>query len=78
MDGLRTRVEFLGSLPRARKDAFLSRVEAGLASHIRASESDCRRTRKQGSAAEHLAARGALLMLRARRAWLREVRAARD
>jgi hypothetical protein len=76
MDALRTRVEFLGSLPRARREAFLTSVETGLASHIRAIERDCRRTRAEASAAEHLSARGALLMLRARRVWLREVRAA--
>jgi hypothetical protein len=76
MDALRTRVEFLGALSRDRKEAFLASVETGLSSHVRIIETHCRQTKRKGNTTDHLAARGALLMLRARRVWLREVRSA--
>lgn len=77
MDALRTRVEFLGALSRARREAFLTSVESGLSTHIRIVQRHCRRSMGKAKTADHLTARGALLMLRARRLWLREVRAAR-
>src|SRR5215471_10904004 len=43
MDALRTRVEFIGTLPRARREAFLATVEGGLASQLRTIENDCRK-----------------------------------
>jgi DNA-binding PadR family transcriptional regulator len=77
MDALRTRVEFLGALSRGRREAFLISVETELSSYIRVVERHCRRAMREGKAADHLSARGALLMLRARRLWFREVRAVR-
>jgi DNA-binding PadR family transcriptional regulator len=70
-DPLRTRVGFLGILPPAERQAFVAGALAGVEAHMRIVHSDLERRRADRSPWERLTARGALAMLKARRAWLR-------
>jgi DNA-binding PadR family transcriptional regulator len=76
MDALRTRARFLGALPPKRRQAFIAEAQARLRSEIRVVEADCRSRSGDRDPFSRLTARGALLMLRAREAWLKELRAA--
>jgi DNA-binding PadR family transcriptional regulator len=73
VDALRTRLQFLGALSPARRAAFLQDARTGLQDHIVEVEKDCRTSRGGPDPYHHLVARGALAMVRARRAWLKEV-----
>jgi len=74
VDPLRTRLSFLGSLPPAGRRAFLAQAEAKLRVHIRQVHADYLLKQQRGELYERLVSRGALMMLRARLKWLREVR----
>ena len=73
VDSLRARVRFLGSLPLAQRIAFLAEARTKVEAHLRIVEQDCRVRRAAGETFAYLTARGALLALRARLTWLREV-----
>jgi DNA-binding PadR family transcriptional regulator len=72
-DPLRSRMRFLGALPKARKISLLREVEARLSGHLRQVEEDCDRYRRAGEPHACLMARGAVRMLQARLEWVREV-----
>jgi DNA-binding PadR family transcriptional regulator len=71
-DPLRTRVHFLGALSTRRRATFLREARQSADEHLRLIEEDCRRRAREGSY-EYLMARGAVMMMQARCAWLREV-----
>jgi DNA-binding PadR family transcriptional regulator len=73
MDPLRTRLEFLGALTPGMRRAFVKDARLKLEEHIAATRADCRATRGKKDPARHLVARGALIMLLARKDWLKEV-----
>jgi len=75
VDSLRTRVRFLAALPPGKRDRFLADALAGIDIAIRAVDRDARLRLAEKNVMGHAVGRGALLTLRARRAWLREVRA---
>lgn len=75
-DPLRTRLSFLGSLPAAARRAFVEEALAGNEAALKATRIDLREARKEADPWRRLVARGALAALRARKAWLREVRRA--
>jgi len=74
-DPLRTRIRFLGALPAGRRRALLDEAQKNVERHFAAVRRDCRRCRKEGDP-EYWMARGAVLAMQARRAWLRELLAA--
>ncbi len=73
-DPVRTRVLFLEVLPPARRRKFLDGVERQLDEHLAELREARRAVLASGEPSLALAARGALLVARARRRWLREVR----
>jgi DNA-binding PadR family transcriptional regulator len=72
VDPLRVRIRFLGSLSLNQRNAFLKEARRKVGAHLRTVERDCRARRAAGDTFSYLTARGALLALRARIAWLRE------
>lgn len=72
VDPLRTRLRFLGALAPAKRAAFLAHAEVRLEGHLAAARRDLERRRQKGDRFDCLMARGAILMLRARIAWVRE------
>jgi DNA-binding PadR family transcriptional regulator len=73
VDPLRVRIRFLGSLSPKQRNTFLSEARRKVRAHVRMVERDCRARRADGDTFSYLTARGALLALRARMTWLREV-----
>ncbi len=71
-DPLRTRIRFLGALPAAKQTAFLKAAEQAVEEQLRNVLRDNRRYRAK-SGFDYWMARGALLAMRARRAWLKEL-----
>jgi DNA-binding PadR family transcriptional regulator len=71
-DPLRTRVRFLGALSPAEQRQFVFEAARRTADHLRLVEKDCRAKRSQDTF-QHLMARGALLSMQARCAFVREV-----
>lgn len=71
-DPLRTRIHFLGALPVRQRTRFLREARERAQHHLRLIQADCRRRARQGTY-EYLMARGAVIMMQARCAWLREV-----
>ena len=74
-DPLRTRIRFLGLLPLEKQKELLRVAQQSVEWHLLEMLSDCRRRRVKGGF-EYWMARGALMAMRARRAWLREMVAA--
>jgi DNA-binding PadR family transcriptional regulator len=71
-DPLRTRVRFLGALPRDKQRQFIRQARRRTQDHLHAVEEDCKVRRSAGNF-QFLMARGALLSMRARCAFVREV-----
>jgi DNA-binding PadR family transcriptional regulator len=71
-DPLRTRVRFLGALPLDQRRQFIRRAHRQTQEHLRLVEEDCKLRRSTGNF-QYLMARGALLSMRARCAFVREV-----
>jgi len=71
-DPLRTRVRFLGAIRASQRTAFLQNAYQRTQAHLRAVEADCERKRAKGEF-QYLMARGALLSMQSRCAFLREV-----
>jgi DNA-binding PadR family transcriptional regulator len=71
-DPLRTRLRFLGALPPRRRNAFLAEAEAGLREHLQVLKKDFQR-RREDDRFSRLMARGAIRMVQARLAWIREI-----
>jgi DNA-binding PadR family transcriptional regulator len=71
-DPLRTRLRFLGALPTARRNTFLAEAEARLQEHLKVLKRDFRRRRDQDRFSRMMA-RGAVRMVQARLAWIREI-----
>jgi len=71
-DPLRTRVRFLGAISAKHQTAFLQNAYQRTQEHLRAVEADCERKRTQGKF-QYLTARGALLAMQSRCAFLQEV-----
>lgn len=76
MDPLRTRLRFLEALPAGERTRFIRECRRRLREHLEEVREDCRRRRRSGDRYEYLMARGALLAVRARLAWLSEVQKA--
>jgi len=76
-DPLRTRIRFLDAVPAARQRAFLDEARAAVDRHMLVMLADYRERRKRGGF-ETWMARGAILAMRARRAWLTEMARALD
>jgi DNA-binding PadR family transcriptional regulator len=72
-DPLRTRLGFLRALATAQQAVFLAEAERGIGGQIRRVEEDYAQRAAAGDAIGRLTARGALLALQARLAWIREV-----
>jgi DNA-binding PadR family transcriptional regulator len=73
MDALRTRVGFFELLSPAGRTVFLEEARAKLQVHLHNVRQDCRRSRGQTDPFDYLVARGALAVLLAREAWLKDV-----
>lgn len=71
-DPLRTRVRFLGAVSPKQQRAFLQNAHQRTQAHLRAVEADCERKRVEGEF-QYLMARGALLSMQSRCAFLQEV-----
>ena len=71
-DPLRTRIRFIGAVNANQQRAFLRDAHQRLEQHLRAVEADCERRRK-GGGFQYLMARGALLSMQSRCAFLSEV-----
>jgi len=71
-DPLRTRVRFLDAISTDQREAFLVNAHQRTQAHLRAVEADCERKRAEGEF-QYLMARGALLSMQSRCAFLREV-----
>jgi DNA-binding PadR family transcriptional regulator len=71
-DPLRTRVRFLEAVGNNQREAFLLNAHQRTQTHLRAVEADCERKRAKGKF-QYLMARGALLSMQSRCAFLREV-----
>jgi DNA-binding PadR family transcriptional regulator len=78
MDPLRTRVRFLGALPPARRSAFLADAEARMRDGLTLMEKSRGAGGPKAGRYEQLNHRGAVAMMRARLAWVREVAAECD
>ncbi|MBI3450926.1 MAG: PadR family transcriptional regulator [Acidobacteria bacterium] len=74
MDALRTRVRFLGALTPSRRKAFIDEAIDMIGEEIRLVDADRRARLTDPDPFNHLMGQGAVLMLRARQAWLRGVR----
>ena len=72
-DSLRTRLRFMKALSPGKRTAFIDDARRRLEDHIEVVRRDCRATRGLTDPYRYLVARGALSLLKARRAWLREV-----
>ena len=70
---MRTRLAFLAALPPGQRIVFVKEARLKLEDHIAAATTDCKETKGKKNPARHLVARGALTMLLARKAWLKEV-----
>jgi DNA-binding PadR family transcriptional regulator len=70
-DPLRTRIRFLDAISPNQQRAFLQNAHQRTQAHLRAVEADCERKRTKGGF-EYLMARGALLSMRSRCAFLKE------
>jgi DNA-binding PadR family transcriptional regulator len=68
-DPLRTRMGFLGALPKAQQEVFLAEAEQGLHEQIRLVEEDCARHLPKDRV-NYLIGRGALAALKARLEWI--------
>ena len=75
---IRLRLFFIDALEAEEQRGFVNHVLAELRARKEAVEVDCRERKRSGDRVGYLAARGALLALRARIAWLDEVAAAID
>lgn len=71
-DPMRTRYRFLGLLAPAERRSIIGNWQKNMARHIRAVEEDYAARKKSGDAFSFLLARGALLHLQSRQAWLEE------
>jgi DNA-binding PadR family transcriptional regulator len=71
-DPLRTRVRFLGAISPRQRQVFLENAHQRTQAHLRVVEADCRRHRAKGEF-RYLMARGALLSMQSRCAFLQEV-----
>jgi DNA-binding PadR family transcriptional regulator len=71
-DPLRTRIGFLNTVSPGQQVAFIQNAHEGLQEHLRLVEEDCEHKRVQGGFA-YLMARGALLSMQSRCAFLQEV-----
>jgi DNA-binding PadR family transcriptional regulator len=71
-DPLRTRIRFLDAINPSQRRAFLRDAHRRTQAHLRAVEADCERRRPKGGF-QYLIARGALLSMQSRCAFLREV-----
>lgn len=71
-DPLRTRIRFLGAINRKQQRAFLRDAHRRTQAHLRAVEADCERRRPKGGF-PYLIARGALLSMQSRCAFLQEL-----
>lgn len=76
-DPLRTRVRFLEVLSNNQREVFLLNAHQRTQAHLCAVEADCERKRAKGEF-QYLMARGALLSMQSRCAFLREVAAVFD
>ncbi len=76
-DPLRTRVRFLDAISRNQQRAFLQNAHQRTQAHLRAVEADCEQKRAKGGF-EYRMARGALLSMQSRCAFLQEVADALD
>lgn len=72
-DSLRTRLSFLGALAPAARIAFMEEARRKMKGHLAVVKVDLRRASGGTDPYERLVARGALLALRARLAWVEEV-----
>ena len=72
-DYLRTRMFFLEALPASRLPRFLKEVEEQLSEQVRRMEQEWRKRKNIADRFERLAARGALILSRARARWWNEV-----
>ncbi len=70
-DPLRTRVRFLGAVDARQQRSFLRDAHRRTQAHLRMVEADCERRRPKGGF-QYLIARGALLSMQSRCAFLRE------
>ena len=71
-DPLRTRVRFLGAISNTQQQAFLQNAQRRTQAHLHIVEADCERKRANGGL-QYLMARGALLSMQSRGAFLQEV-----
>jgi DNA-binding PadR family transcriptional regulator len=71
-DPLRTRIRFLGAVPVAAQREFLAAARRAVDENLRIMLQDYKSRRKKGGF-EYWMARGALMAMRARRAWLSEM-----
>ena len=71
-DPLRTRIRFLSAVPVAARKEFLAAARRSVDEHLRIMLQDYKTRRKKGGF-EFWMARGALMAMRARRAWLSEM-----
>jgi DNA-binding PadR family transcriptional regulator len=71
-DPLRTRIRFLAAISASQQRAFLQNAHQRTQTHLRVVEADCECKRAKGGF-EYLMARGALLSMQSRCAFLREV-----
>jgi DNA-binding PadR family transcriptional regulator len=71
-DPLRTRIRFLGAVPTGAQREFLAAARRAVDEHLRIQLRDYKSRRKKGGF-EYWMARGALMAMRARRAWLSEM-----
>lgn len=74
VDPVRVRIRFLGALSLVQRNALLTAARRRVTAHLRTVEHDCRAQRAADDTLGYLTARGALLALRARLIWLREVK----
>jgi predicted metal-dependent hydrolase len=72
-DPLRTRVEFLGALPKKQRAEFLADARKKVQAHLREVEKHSEIERASGNRYAYLAVRGTLKILLARFEWLDEV-----
>ena len=75
-DPLRTRMGFLGALTPAERRKFIREALAGNKAQIEATQADLRGSRREDDLWRFLVARGAITSLKARQAWLEEVKRA--
>ena len=73
-DLLRLRFRFLSALNRTEQRRFVAAMTRKMTEEVKKIEADCHKKSSSGDDYSYLTARGALLMARARLAWLQEVR----